>query len=80
MAVAGDDRTPLLAEEGVVRQRSANIKPRRSRDEGEGKKWTHEDDPDWNPNLPYGGKVYLARRKKPDPSYVRAIEVCNMYM
>jgi hypothetical protein len=36
----------------------------------------HEtEDPDWDPNLPYGGKVYLARKKKPDPLYVTVIEV-----
>ena len=31
--------------------------------------------PDWDPNLPYGGKVNLARRKKADPWYITAIEV-----
>jgi hypothetical protein len=30
---------------------------------------------DWDPDLPYGGKVYLARKKKPDPTYVKVIEV-----
>ncbi|KAK3085399.1 hypothetical protein FSP39_002740 [Pinctada imbricata] len=33
-----------------------------------------ESEPDYDPNLPYGGKVFLARRKKPDPLYVRVIE------
>ncbi|KAL5022433.1 hypothetical protein ScPMuIL_001588 [Solemya velum] len=33
-----------------------------------------EEDPEWDPNLPYGGKVYLARRKKPDPWHVRILE------
>ncbi|XP_064611851.1 secretory immunoglobulin A-binding protein EsiB-like [Liolophura sinensis] len=27
-------------------------------------------------DLPYGGKVYLARRKKADPTYVRVLEAC----
>lgn len=36
---------------------------------------TEEHDADWDPNLPYGGKVYLARKKKPDPLHVRVIEV-----
>lgn len=31
--------------------------------------------PDYDPNLPYGPKVYVARRKKPDPWWVTAIEV-----
>lgn len=30
---------------------------------------------DYDPNLPYGPKVYLARRKKPDPWWVTTIEV-----
>lgn len=30
---------------------------------------------DYDPNLPYGPKVYVARRKKPDPWWVTAIEV-----
>ncbi|XP_074645461.1 uncharacterized protein LOC141901850 [Tubulanus polymorphus] len=30
---------------------------------------------DWNPDLPYGGKVYLARKKKPDPLYIKILEV-----
>lgn len=29
---------------------------------------------DWDSDLPYGGKVYLARKKKPDPTYVKVIE------
>lgn len=31
--------------------------------------------PDYDPNLPYGPKVYVARRKKPDPWWVTVIEV-----
>ncbi|XP_001627003.2 uncharacterized protein LOC5506291 [Nematostella vectensis] len=31
--------------------------------------------PDYDPNLPYGPKVYLARKKKPDPWWVTCIEV-----
>lgn len=31
--------------------------------------------PDYDPRLPYGPKVYVARRKKPDPWWVTAIEV-----
>ncbi|XP_046334957.1 uncharacterized protein HI_1625-like [Haliotis cracherodii] len=34
-----------------------------------------EQDPEWNSDLPYGGKVYLARKKKADPTYVRVLEV-----
>lgn len=30
---------------------------------------------DWDSELPYGGKVFLARKKKPDPPHVKAIEV-----
>ena len=32
-------------------------------------------EPDYDPLLPYGPKVYLARKKKPDPWWVFAIEV-----
>ncbi|KXJ10843.1 hypothetical protein AC249_AIPGENE726 [Exaiptasia diaphana] len=30
---------------------------------------------DYDPSLPYGPKVYLARRKKPDPWWVTSIEI-----
>ena len=30
---------------------------------------------DYDPDLPYGGKVYLARKKKPDPLWVTVLEV-----
>ena len=30
---------------------------------------------DYDPDLPYGPKVYLARKKKPDPWWVTCIEV-----
>ena len=35
---------------------------------------------DYDPNLPYGPKVYVARRKKPDPGWVTAIEVGMIYV
>ena len=71
MAVDSVDTTPLLAEEGGMRHRSAATK-----DESEHAATTTIERPsDWDPNLPYGGKVYLARRKKPDPTHVRVIEV-----
>ncbi|KAJ8303047.1 hypothetical protein KUTeg_019443 [Tegillarca granosa] len=37
-------------------------------------RWQPQNDPDWDPDLPYGGKVYLARKKKPDPMHVRVAE------
>lgn len=33
---------------------------------------------DYDPNLPYGPKVYVARKKKPDPWWVTAIEVLKI--
>ena len=33
------------------------------------------DGPDYDPLLPYGPKVYLARKKKADPWWVVALEV-----
>ena len=63
-----DDVTPLLAEEGGVRQRTTTA--------SEGKKKTEEPkQKEWDSNLPYGGKVYLARKKKPDPWWVTTLEV-----
>ena len=66
-----EDRAPLLAEEGGVRQRSTPTEVRT------GKRWQPAPGSDWNPDLPYGGKVYLARRKKPDPLWVKITEVRN---
>ena len=34
-----------------------------------------ENDPNWDSSLPYGGKVFLARKKRADPFHIRAIEV-----
>ena len=65
--VEKEDTTPLLAEEGGVRQRNKTPK-----DE---KKYEPKEASKWDPNLPYGGKVYLARKKKPDPWWVTALEV-----
>ena len=31
--------------------------------------------PDYDPDLPYGPNVYLARKKKPDPWWVKYVEV-----
>ncbi|ESN94876.1 hypothetical protein HELRODRAFT_179976 [Helobdella robusta] len=28
--------------------------------------WSPQKTDDWDPDLPYGGKIYLARKKKPD--------------
>ena len=60
------DRTPLLAEEGVLRQRSTTDSTRDRYQPKPG---------DWDPTLPYGGKVYLARKKKPDPLHIKVLEV-----
>ena len=66
----GDDvRIPLLAEEGAVRQRSGTSERRSER------RWQPAPGSDWDPDLPYGGKVYLARKKKPDSLWVRVTEV-----
>ncbi|ELT97237.1 hypothetical protein CAPTEDRAFT_227108 [Capitella teleta] len=72
MAAASSDEvsTPLLAEEGGVRQRV-----KRS-DGGPGKRKNLPDD--WNEDCPYGGKVYLARQKKPDPWWVTTLEIITI--
>ena len=71
MTLNEDDKTPLLAEEGGVRHRSN----KKDDDNKEQEQLKHKD---WDPNLPYGGKVYLARRKKPEPLWIRVTEVRMM--
>ena len=68
MTLNKDDKTPLLAEEGGIRQRT-----RKNSDEN--KEHKSQKYKDWDPDLPYGGKVYLARRRKPDPLWIRVTEV-----
>lgn len=63
-----EDRMPLMAEEGSLRQRNAK-KPEKEKPK---ERYVPTD---WDTNLPYGGKVYLARRKLPDPLWVRITEV-----
>jgi len=42
----------------------------------EGERWQpSKDDPSWDPDLPYGGKVYLARKKLPQTLFVTILEV-----
>jgi hypothetical protein len=69
MATA-EDRAPLLAEEGGVRQRSAGTQ----NGDKASKRWQPPPNSDWDPDLPYGGKVYLARKKKPDSLKVKICE------
>ena len=68
MTLNENDKTPLLAEEGGVRHRT-------HKKDDDNKEQESQKYKDWDPNLPYGGKVYLARRKKPDPLWVRVTEV-----
>lgn len=67
MATASEDSTPLLAEQGEVRQRNQGDRKK--------ERWEPPPDSDWNPDLPYGGKVYMPRKKKDDPTWVRVVEV-----
>ena len=47
---------------------------------GEKTSWTDdEENEDEDPSLPFGGKVYLARRKKPDTWFVTIMEVSLPY-
>jgi len=41
----------------------------------EGKRWQPGPRDEWNPDLPYGGKVYLARKKKAPGWVMRIFEV-----
>ncbi|KAH3775784.1 uncharacterized protein HI_1625-like [Dreissena polymorpha] len=38
-----------------------------------------DEDPEYDPSLPYGGKVFLARKKKPDPFHIRAFEAFAIF-
>ena len=67
--VASNSRTPLISESNTVRHRSGKSRDENKQDIRRGS--------DWDPNLPYGGKVYLARRKKPDPWWITTLEVRN---
>ena len=43
---------------------------------GEQTSWSDDEEKEGeDPSLPYGGKVYLARRKKPDTLLVKTMEV-----
>ena len=66
-----EDIQPLLGDGTHVRNR----KPVKADDDTT---WLTAPYADWNPNLPYGGKVYLAKRKKPDTLFVRVVEVCTV--
>ena len=72
---AAEEKSPLLAEEGGVRSRRKAEK----KVEQEEEKWEASKDPTWNPDLPYGGRVYLAKKGKPDPWWVTTLEVRIIY-
>jgi len=61
------NRTPLVDVGNNLRQRSHLSKGKNSEQQ--------RYDADWDPSLPYGGKVFLARRKKPDPWWFLVLEV-----
>lgn len=64
---AAEDTAPLLAEEGVLPPaKLTNLKKNR---------WRQGVGDEWDPNLPYGGKVYLARQLKEDPLWIKIGEV-----
>ena len=43
----------------------------------DGDRWQPGPSDEWDPNIPYGGKVYLARKKKPQGWLMTIFEVCN---
>ena len=55
---------PLIEEEGGV-----PAQPKRR------SIWKPSPEDDWDPNVPYGGKVYLARKLKEDPMWIKVGEV-----
>ena len=43
----------------------------------DGDRWQPGPSDEWDPNIPYGGKVYLARKKKPQGWLMTIFEVCT---
>ena len=43
----------------------------------DGDRWQPGPSDEWDPNIPYGGKVYLARKKKPQGWLMTIFEVCK---
>ena len=64
---AGDETAPLLAEEGIL--------PSAEKARSKKNVWRHKSGEEWDPDLPYGGKVYLARKLMDDPLWVKVAEV-----
>ncbi|XP_002739023.1 uncharacterized protein LOC100378684 [Saccoglossus kowalevskii] len=62
----------MAAEQGEVRRRSvpSEYVPLVNEDDSD------NDDDEYDAKLPYGGKVYLARKKKPDTLLVKILEAC----
>ena len=65
-AVGAEARVPLIQdpESGGLRSRRRKNLPR----------WEPNPE-DWDPDIPYGGKVYLARKKKPDGLFCIALQI-----
>lgn len=64
---------------GLRHRKSSNLDALLDDEEGEEEKtaWTDESGPEEDPSLPFQGKVYLARRKKPDTPLTKFLEVCQ---
>ena len=58
------DTIPLIEEEGGI-----PAKPKKK------PLWKPTPGDNWDPDLPYGGKVYLARKLKDDPTWIKMGEV-----
>ncbi|KAJ8042388.1 ERAD-associated E3 ubiquitin-protein ligase component HRD3A [Holothuria leucospilota] len=61
---------------GLRHRKSSNLDPLLDDEEEEKTAWTDESGPEEDPSLPFQGKVYLARRKKPDTPLTKFLEVC----
>ena len=58
---------PILAEEGSLKTEHEDVNKDNNK-----QTW---DTSDWDPDLPYGGKVYLPRKKLQDPLWIRIWEI-----
>ncbi|PIK44791.1 hypothetical protein BSL78_18355 [Apostichopus japonicus] len=59
-----------------LRYRKSSIEELADEEEEEKVAWTDESGPEEDPALPFQGKVYLARKKKPDTNLTKFLEVC----
>lgn len=69
-----DNKMAFEQKEGL-RYRKTSLDELADEEEEEKTAWTDESGPEEDPTLPFKGKVYLARKKKPDSTLTTFFEV-----